>query len=91
MFEFTCKIVLSFVLVFPAFSQQKSKQPQEPTIPADIQTILLEAGTLRPELTIDVYLKLVSSGKLKAKPSKNKCLKKHFIFHSIQKKKFPER
>ncbi len=60
-------IVLILMSENSSFSQQKSKKLQEYVIPAEIQTILLEAGTLQPELTIDIYLKVISSGIIESK------------------------
>lgn len=91
MAKFICTIVLSFILVFPAFSRKESKQPQEPVIPADIQTILLEAGTLRPELTIDIYLKLISSGKIKSKSKQKQMLEEAFYLSFNAKEKAPRK
>ena len=91
MTKFICTIVLSFILVFPASSQQKSKQTEEPAIPADIQTILLEAGTLRPELTVDIYLKLISSGKIKSKSKQKQMLEEAFYLSFSAKEKVPRK
>lgn len=82
-------LVITLILISEAavFSQQKPKQHQEYVIPVEIQTILLEAGTLQPELTVDIYLRVISSGKIESKSKKKQLLEEIFYLSSNVKEK----
>jgi hypothetical protein len=79
-------IVLILISGIALFPQEKSKQ-NESLIPAEIQAILLEAGTLQPELTIDVYLKVISSGKIESKTKRKQLLEEIFYLSYNSKEK----
>lgn len=78
-------VVLAFTPVNTAFSQSEAKQSKD--TPPEIETILLEARTLRPELTIDVFLKIVSSGKITNKTKKKRILEEAFYLSFSAKEK----
>jgi hypothetical protein len=85
--KFLFIIVSILISRISSFPQQKSKQPQEYVLPADLQTILLEAGTLPPELTVDVRLKIISSGKIENKSKKKQLLEEAFYLSNDSKEK----
>ncbi len=80
-------IVLILMLGSASFPQQKANQPKEYVMPAELQTLLLEAGTLPPELAVDVSLKIISSGKIENKPKKKQLLEEAFYLSNNAKEK----
>lgn len=85
--KFLFVIVSILISVIASFPQQKPKQPPEYVLPAEIQTILLEAGTLPPELTVDVRLKIISAGKIESKSKKKQLLEEAFYLSFNAKEK----
>ena len=89
MYKYICQIILSCFLVFSVFSQQNLKQYEEREMPEEIKRILIEAATLQPELTIDIYLNAVSSDKIKSISKKKELLEEAFYLSFQTKEKTP--
>ena len=80
-------IVLFLILGNAVFPQSNIKQSKSPPIPSEIETIILEARTLQPELTIDILLKIISSGKVENKVKKKQILEEAFYLSFSAKEK----
>lgn len=61
-----------------AFAQKIPHQKEENIIPHEINKVILEAATLSPEITVDIYLKIIASGKIKNKKAVKKLLEDAF-------------
>ena len=80
-------VILLVILETAVFSQSNTTPSKKLFIPTEIETILVEAGTLQPELTVDVLLKVVSSGKVENKIKKKQILEQAFYLSFSTKEK----
>ncbi len=85
--------ILLLIIVFSSniLSQTKPEKTKEILIPKNVEIMLLDARTIEPELTIDVYLKIIASGKIKNKKEIKKLLEDAFYLSFNTKEKVPRK
>lgn len=90
-FNFSYIKIFLFIIIFvcQSFSQSNPQKVKEIVIPKEIETLLLNSGTLEPELTIDIYLKIIASGKIKNKVKIKQLLEEAFYLSFNIKEKIP--
>jgi hypothetical protein len=82
MWFFVCRSVFVIIVVlatsFPVFFQLKTEKQKESPIPVELENIIINARALEPELTVDIFLKLAVSDKIKSKTKKKQLLEEAF-------------